>query len=65
VLDHLKQRVGLLNPVQRPAGIEYFVAAMLGIGLGEHHQLNVRGVAAQLGKAAYQIINFIISQGQP
>src|SRR5690554_7843445 len=53
VLDHGKQRFLLCLTINIPAGIENLVATVLGVGLGEHHQLDVMGIAAKLAKAVY------------
>ena len=45
VLDHRKQRTLLRLAVDHPIGIENFVAAMFRVGLREHHQLNIAGIA--------------------
>ena len=36
--------------VDNPVGVEYLVPAVLGVGLGEHHQLHVRRIAADIGE---------------
>ncbi len=64
VADHAEQAVRLLFPVDDPGGVENLVAAMLGIGLGEHHQLHVRRVAAQRGEAVRQIVQLVFRQRQ-
>ncbi len=46
IANHAEQRVILLYPVNRPAGIEDLVATVLGVGLRKHHQLDITGVAA-------------------
>ncbi|KAG1314737.1 hypothetical protein G6F63_016151 [Rhizopus arrhizus] len=50
VLDHPEQRAVLFLAVDGPAGVEDLVAAVLGIGLREHHQFDVGGVAPQVGE---------------
>ena len=65
VLDHLEQRVALRLAVDDPVGVEDFVTAVLGVGLGKHHQLNVAGVTPQFVEGVYQVINFIFCQRQP
>ena len=64
VADHAKQAARLGHAVDGELGIENLVAAVLAIGLGEHHQLHVGGVAAQLGEGVYQVFNLVASQGQ-
>jgi hypothetical protein len=48
--DHAEQRLVLGFAVDHPGGVENLVAAMFGIGLGEHHQFDVGRVAAGLVK---------------
>jgi hypothetical protein len=38
---------------------------VLGVGLREHHQLDVGGVAAQRAEALDQIVDLVVGQGQP
>ena len=64
VLDHLEQRGRLLAAIDRPAGIEDLVPAMLGIGLREHHQLDVVRVAAKLGVTIAQVVDLVLRQCQ-
>ena len=64
VADHREQRVALLLAIDAPAGVEDLVPAVLGVRLGEHHQLHITGIAAQGGKAFYQIVDLVIRQGQ-
>jgi hypothetical protein len=48
VADHREERLVHRAPVDRPRRIEDLVAAVLGIGLREHHQLDVARIAAEL-----------------
>ena len=64
VLDHLEQSGFLLCAIDGPAGVEYFVAAMLRVGLREHHQFNVARVATKLGIGGVEIIDFVCRQGK-
>ena len=64
VLDHPEQGALLLLPVDGPAGVEDLVPAVLGIGLREHHQLDVRRVAPQLRIARAQVVDLVVGQGQ-
>ena len=64
VADHGEQAEVLLLAVDGPVRVEDLVAAVLGIGLGEHHQLGVRGVAPQGGEALRQVVDFILRQRQ-
>ncbi len=64
VADHPEQRMFLFAPVDAPAGIEDLVPAVLGIGLGEHHQFHVRRIAAQFAIAGAQVLDLVVGQGQ-
>ena len=46
--NHAKQTVCLVLSINGELRIENFVPAMLAVGLGKHHQLNITGVSAQL-----------------
>ena len=63
--NHGEERVGGGLPVDGPIGVENFVSAMFGVGLGEHHEFDVAGVPAQVGKARDQVVDFVLGQGQP
>ena len=65
VLDHVEQRVVLVILVDGPLGVEDLVPAMLGIGLGEHHQFDIGGIALQLLVALDQVADLVIGEGQP
>ena len=47
------------SPSIDPVGIENLVAAVLGIGLREHHQFDVGGIALQLGEVLHQIFDLV------
>src|SRR5690606_34193176 len=64
VLDHLEQGLVLLFAVDGPAGVEDLVAAVLGVGLREHHQFHVGRVTAQRAVVVQQVIDFVVSQRQ-
>ncbi len=38
---------------------------MLGVRLGEHHQLDVGGVAAQVAEGLHQVVDLVLGQRQP
>ena len=40
------------------------ILAVLGVGLGKHHQLDVVGVAPQVIEALHQVVDFVFGQGQ-
>jgi len=63
--DHVKQTVFLDFAVQSPTGIEDLVPTMLRVGLGKHHQLDIKGIPAQSPKTFFQVDQFIIRQRQP
>ncbi len=58
------RRLVLLLAVDGPRGVEDLVAAVLGVGLGKHHQLDVGRVATQPGEDGHQVIDFVVGQGQ-
>src|SRR5690606_3261895 len=64
ILDHLEQGLVLFFTVDGPAGVENLVAAVLGVRLGEHHQLHVGRVTAQRLIVGDQVIDFVFSQRQ-
>ena len=64
VLDHPEQGTVLLLAVDGPAGVEDLVPAVLGVGLREHHQLDVGRIAAQLGVACAQVVDLVLGQRQ-
>ena len=64
VADHAEHAAGLGGAVDGEVGVEDFVAAVFAIGLGEHHQFHVGGVALQAGKGANQVIDLVVGQRQ-
>ena len=64
VFDHLEQGFVLLFAIDGPAGVENFVAAVLRVGLREHHQFHVGRVTAQRAVVFQQVIHFIVGQRQ-
>ena len=65
VADHREQRLRLLLAVDHPVGVEDLVPAMLGVGLREHHQLDVGRIALQARKVLPQVFDFVVRQRQP
>ncbi|MNI35499.1 hypothetical protein D3C73_895230 [compost metagenome] len=65
IFDHFEQRLRLLFAVDDPVGVENLMAAMFGVGLCEHVQLNIRWVAPQLGKGGQQVVDLVLRQCQP
>ena len=64
VLDHLEQRVVARGAVDVPSGVENFVAAVLGVGLREHHQLDVMGIAAEVGESRDEIVDLVVGESE-
>ena len=64
VSDHRKQRRCLLHAVDRPVGVEDFMATMLGIGLSKHHQFDITRVPLEFAKAFDEIVDFIRREGE-
>ncbi len=64
VADHAEQAVRLVLPVDAEVGVENFVAAVFAVGLGEHHQLDIGGVALQAGEGVHQVVHLVIGQRQ-
>ena len=57
--DHAEERFLALFTVDRPAGVEDLVAAVLGVGLREHHQLDVGRVAADLREGVGEVVDLV------
>ena len=64
IADHAKHAFVLCHAIDRELRIENLVATVFAIGLREHHQLHVGGVAAQCSKSLDQVVNFIGGEGQ-
>ena len=64
VADHCKQGFLLPLTVDIPGRIENLVAAMLGIGLREHHEFGVAGVAAHRREGLDQVVDLVSGQRQ-
>jgi len=62
VLDHGEQRLGLALAVDDPVGVEDLVPAVLGVGLREHHQLDIGRVAAELLEVVGEVIDLVRRQ---
>ena len=59
IANHAKQGNILRLAIDHPVRIKNLVAAMLGIGLGKHHQLRITGIAFGRAEIIQQIIDFI------
>ena len=64
ISDHGKQGEILGLTIQRPAGIEYLVTTVLGIGLGEHHQFCIGRIPSKLFIGSNQVFNLKSGQCQ-
>ena len=65
VADHAEQALRLGHAVDGEVGVEDLVAAVFAIGLREHHQLDIGGIAPQRLECHQQIVDFVIRQRQP
>ena len=57
--DHAEQRLLLRDAVYHPGRIENLVAAVLGIGLREHGEFGVGGIAAKRAEIFEQIVDLV------
>ena len=64
VADHAEQALVLRHTVDGELGVENFVAAVLAVGLREHHQLHISGVALQAREGGHEVVDFIVGQRQ-
>ena len=64
VLDHLEQRAVAWRAVDGPRGVENFVAAVFGVGLREHHQLDVVRVALQRGEGVHEVSDLVSGESE-
>jgi hypothetical protein len=48
--------------VDHPVGVEDLVPAVLGVGLGEHHQLDVGRVAPHAAEVLHQVVDLVLGQ---
>ena len=62
--DHLEECRTLFLAAYRPPGVEDLVAAVLGVDLREHHQLDIVGIAAEDGECGEQVIDFDVVEGE-
>gem|GEM_PF-6716774 len=59
VANHRKERVILRGSIDFPSGVKDFMAAVLGVGLREHHEFDVGGVATKASKGGGEVVNFV------
>jgi hypothetical protein len=64
VADHAEQALVLRHAVDGELGVEDLVAAVLAVGLREHHQLHVGGVALEALEGVDEVVDFIVGQRQ-
>ncbi len=64
VANHAEQRMILRVTVDGPARVKNLVPAMLGIGLGEHHQLDVAGITSEIGVGRGEVFDLVCRQGE-
>ena len=65
VPDHPEEALDLRLAVDDEVGVEDLVATVLGVGLREHHQLDVGRVALQPGERLRQIVDLVVGQREP
>ena len=60
IFNHAKQGFWLYFPINRPLRIKNLVAAMLRVGLGKHHELNIGRIALQrINIGIHQVVNIL------
>ena len=64
VADHAEQAHALAHAVNREVGVEDFVAAMLAVGLREHHQFDIGRVALELREGVDEVVDLVGCQRQ-
>ena len=62
--NHAEKRFFFILTVDCPLGVKDFVAAVLGIGLGKHHEFDVCRITLGFRKGLGQIIDFVFTHGQ-
>ena len=63
--DHAEQRQVLGLAVDPPVRVEYLVPAVFRVGLGKHHQLGIRRIAADGAKSVHQVVHLVAGDCQP
>ena len=59
VADHREQRLPLPFAVDAPRRVEDLVPTMFGVGLGEHHEFGIGGVAAEPRVRCRQVVDLV------
>jgi hypothetical protein len=62
--DHREQALGLGLAVDGELGVEDLVATVLAVGLREHHQFDIAGVAPQAGESFDEVVDLVLGQRQ-
>jgi hypothetical protein len=65
IFDHAEQRVRFGHPVDHEVSLEDLVAAVLAVGLSEHHQLDVRRITSELLEGAHEVVDFVRIEREP
>ena len=64
VADHVEQRPLVPDAVDRPGRVEDLVAAVLGVHLGEHHQLGIGRVPVERAEPCPEVVELLRAQGE-
>ena len=62
VANHREERHVRRFAVNGPARVEHFVAAVLGVRLREHQQLNIRRVTAHRVECVREVIDLVVGE---
>ena len=62
--DHPEQAIFFAYTVNDPGRIENLVPAMLGVGLGKHHQFDICRRLSQTQIVLDQVTDLVLGQGQ-
>ena len=62
IADHGEQRAVLRLTIDSPVGIEDFVTAMFTVGLREHHQFDIGGIAARAAEGSIEVVDLVIRE---
>ena len=63
--DHREQRRILPRAIDVPVRVEDLVAAVLAVRLREHHELDIGGIAPELGVAALEVLDLVGREREP
>ena len=59
--DHAEERRILRRAVDGPLGVEYLVAAVLGVHLAEHDEFGVGGIASRALVGLFKVCDFVVA----